>query len=219
MPHHHGRFGTSAGVAQGSTKSTSSGGGKDRHSPITVTKPKPTYVDHRITVNSRNQFINTELPPMKDVPPGLKLVGNILDSMTGASVKNRKFFVKNYERIKKNKKYLPSQAEFDVMSLVDKQKLYRKTRLDIMRSNQNPFGETDIGGEGGSSNVVKKVVGGQTLLAQAPTEAEVSQSDATNAAETKLTKRRVKARGRKMNIYAQAKDKLTLGKKSLLGYV
>ena len=68
-------------------------------------------------------------------------------------------------------------------------------------------------------SVVEKYVGGRTILARSPTEAEVSQSDATNAAETKLTKRRVKARGRKMNIYAQAKDKLILGKKSLLGMV
>ena len=76
------------------------------------------------------------------------------------------------------------------------------------------------GGDGGEYKPpVKKVVGGQTILASAPTEAEVSQSDATNAAETKLTKRRVKARGRKMNIYAQSKDKLILGKKSLLGMV
>ena len=74
-------------------------------------------------------------------------------------------------------------------------------------------------GNGDNRPPVKKVVGGQTILAAAPTEAEVSQSDAANAAETKLTKRRVKARGRKMNIYAQSKDKLTLGKKTLLGVV
>lgn len=78
----------------------------------------------------------------------------------------------------------------------------------------------DIINQGGNGrSVVKKVVGGQTLLALGPTDAEVSQSDATNAAETKLTKRRVKARGRKMNIYAQSKDQLILGKKSLLGMV
>ena len=79
------------------------------------------------------------------------------------------------------------------------------------------------GGNGGGGSVIKKVVGGQTLLAQGPTDAEVSQSDATNAAETKLTKRRVKARGRKMNIYTSSSgkttDKLILGKKSLLGMV
>ena len=85
-------------------------------------------------------------------------------------------------------------------------------------------GETDAYGnpisKGGNGRpVVEKNVGGRTILAQAPTEAEVSQSDAANAAETKLTKRRVKARGRKMNIYTQSKDKLTLGKKSLLGVV
>jgi len=214
MPHHHGRSGRSMGVKQGPQKSTSTGGGDAPHLK-TKSKPKIKY-NTDSSMPHRSEFIHTKMPPMKNVPGHLQIVGNILDSFTGASVKNRKFFVKNYERIRSNKKYLPSKVEFESMSLTDKQKLYRKTRLDIMRSNQNPFGETEPGGNGGP--VVKKVVGGQTLLARSPTEAEVSQSDAANAAETKLTKRRVKARGRKMNIYSQSKDKLTLGKKSLLGY-
>ena len=217
MPHHHGRSGRSGrsmGRKQGPQKSTSTGGGDAPHLK-TKSKPKIKY-NTDSSMPHRSEFIHTKMPPMKNVPGHLQIVGNILDSFTGASVKNRKFFVKNYERIRSNKKYLPSKVEFESMSLTDKQKLYRKTRLDIMRSNQNPFGETEPGGNGGP--VVKKVVGGQTLLARSPTEAEVSQSDATNAAETKLTKRRVKSRGRKMNIYAQAKDKLILGKKTLLGY-
>jgi hypothetical protein len=213
MPHHHGRSGTSMGVKQGPQKKTTSSSKIHHSSGIPITK--------KINIDSsmphRSEFIHTKMPPMKGVPPGMKAAGNILDSITGASVKNREFFVKNYERIKKSKKYLPSKVQFEAMSLVDKQKLYRKTRLDIMRSGQNPFGEDEPGRRDGP--VVEKFVGGRTILAQAPTEAEVSQSDATNAAETKLTKRRVKARGRKMNIYAQAKDKLKLGKKSLLGYV
>ena len=219
MPHHHGRSGRSMGVKQGG--GGSGGSGQITHHSSNVYKPTTVKTKTKIKTDSsmphRNEFIHTKMPPMKGVPPGLKLAGNILDSFTGASVKNREFFVKNYERIRSNKKYLPSKVEFESMSLTDKQKLYRKTRLDIMRSNQNPFGETDPGGNGGPP--VKKVVGGQTILAAAPTEAEVSQSDAANAAETKLTKRRVKARRRKMNIYAQSKDKLTLGKKTLLGYV
>ena len=219
MPHHHGRSGRSMGVKQGPQKSTSTGGGKgggDAPHLKTKSKPKIKY-NTDSSMPHRNEFIHSKMPPMKGVPPHLAAIGGVLDSVTGASVKNRAFFVKNYERIRSNKKYLPSKVEFESMSLADKQKLYRKTRLDIMRSNQNPFGETEPGGNGGPP--VKKVVGGQTILAAAPTEAEVSQSDAANAAETKLTKRRVKARGRKMNIYAQSKDKLTLGKKSLLGVV
>ena len=143
----------------------------------------------------------------------------ILDNVTGASVKNRSFFINNYEKIKSNKPYLPTKQQFSLLTLEKKQDLYQKTRRDIMSSNQNQFGETESGGNGDNRPPVERVVGGQTILAAAPTEAEVSQSDATNAAETKLTARRVKKRGRKMNIYTQSKDKLTLGKKSLLGVV
>ena len=226
MPHHYG--GSSSKSKSKNTGSHSrsynpGAGGVVQHSP-TKTKTKTTVTksnDHRTTVNAQKHFINTKLPPMKTTTGSMALVANILDSFTGASVKNRAFFDKNYKRIRSNKTYLPTKIEFDALPLADKQKLYRKTRLDIMRSNQNPFGETEPGGNGGPP--VKKVVGGQTILAAAPTEAEVSQSDATNAAETKLTKRRVKARGRKMNIYTSSSgkttDKLILGKKSLLGMV
>ena len=207
------------GVKQGPQKSTSTGGGDALHLKTKI-KPKIKTTTNNLTLSERNALTYSKLPPMKNVPPSLRAVGNILDSFTGAAKKNWDFFFnpKNYERIAKNKN-LPDLKTVAQMETADIQKLYRKTRLDIMRSNQNPFGETDPGGGDGKDRIVKKVVGGQTLLAQAPTEAEVSQSDATNAAETKLTKRRVKARGRKMNIYAQAKDKLILGKKSLLGYV
>ncbi len=112
--------------------------------------------------------------------------------------------------MRKNKKKEDQEKEF---------KTYTSNRLSgKIDAYGNPISQG--GGDGGEYKPpVKKVVGGQTILASAPTEAEVSQSDATNAAETKLTKRRVKARGRKMNIYAQSKDKLILGKKSLLGMV
>ena len=213
MPHHFGRSTTTTK----SKKNTSTGEGTAPHLK-TKSKPKIKY-NTDSSMPHRSEFIHTKMPPMKGIPSGMKAAGNILDSITGASVKNREFFVKNYERIKKSKKYLPTKVEFESMSLADKQKLYRKTRLDIMSSKQNPFGEDVSGRRDGP--VVEKFVGGRTILAAAtsPTEAEVSQSDATNAAETKLTKKRIKARGRKMNIYAQAKDKLILGKKSLLGYV
>jgi len=216
MPHHYGRSGTSMGKARKGGTDVHGNTARERGIQKTKSKPKIKY-NTDSSMPHRSEFVHTKMPPMKTTTGSMAAVASILDSFTGASVKNRAFFDKNYKRIRSNKTYLPTKIEFDALPLADKQKLYRKTRLDIMRSNQNPFGETDPGGNGGPP--VKKVVGGQTILAAAPTEAEVSQSDATNAAETKLTKRRVKARGRKMNIYAQSKDKLTLGKKTLLGYV
>lgn len=85
----------------------------------------------------------------------------------------------------------------------------------------------DSGGSGGvpesRKNVVTtKSVGGKSILT---TEGEVAENKAATEtqAEIKLTKRRIKARGRKTNIYTgssgEAKDKLILGKKSLLGMV
>ena len=145
---------------------------------------------------------------IKAVGEGLKKVS------TPYNIKARKKYISKYntnvppsERINMSDEQIGSSE--GLASLRD---TGYKTNQDIINQ----------GGNGGGS-VVKKVVGGQTLLAQGPTDAEVSQSDATNAAETKLTKRRVKARGRKMNIYTSAsgktKDKLILGKKSLLGMV
>ena len=227
MPHHGSQVSSSKSSSKSGNRSSNFTSADDRRQSYSAAKSYSTKSkskskstsskDHRTTVNAQKHFINTKLPPMKTTTGSMALVANILDSFTGASVKNRKFFDTNYERIRTNKPYLPSKVDFDKLPLADKQTLYRKTRLDIMRSNENPFGEPDSRGDGGPP--VKKVVGGQTILAAAPTEAEVSQSEATNAAETKLTKRRVKARGRKMNIYAQSKDKLILGKKSLLGMV
>ena len=83
-----------------------------------------------------------------------------------------------------------------------------------------PSGAADDGGSS-RTNVVTKSVGGKSILT---TEGEVAENKAATEtqAEIKLTKRRIKARGRKTNIYTgssgEAKDKLILGKKTLLGY-
>ena len=85
----------------------------------------------------------------------------------------------------------------------------------------------DSGGSGGvpesRKNVVTtKSVGGKSILT---TEGEVAENKAATEtqAEIKLTKRRIKARGRKTNIYTSSSgkttDKLILGKKSILGLV
>ena len=84
-----------------------------------------------------------------------------------------------------------------------------------------PSGAADDGGSS-RTNVVTKSVGGKSILT---TEGEVAENKAATEkqTETKLTKRRIKARGRKTNIYTSSSgkttDKLILGKKSILGLV
>ena len=88
------------------------------------------------------------------------------------------------------------------------------------------------GGEGGNNNnsnaVVPLTTTTTTAAAIAPTTAEVSQSSATDATDTTsaedilLKKKKIKATGRSMTILTsstgvKSDDKLTLGKKSLLG--
>ena len=212
------------GIAQGSKKSTSTGSGngntRTHHSSNVTYTPTPVSpeaakrqkakVKASILKKGADDLTNYKVKQVTGlVNPILKGIAN---TATGVKVrqwsfeKNRDFF---------RKKVLTSKNVGEYEDTLDSYKSYMKSRMS---------GETDAYGnpisKGGNGRpVVEKNVGGRTILAQAPTEAEVSQSDAANAAETKLTKRRVKARGRKMNIYTQSKDKLTLGKKSLLGVV
>ena len=80
------------------------------------------------------------------------------------------------------------------------------------------------GGDGGNNTptVIKKNVGGNTIQTTAPTEAEVSQSEAANADAAAL---KVKKRGRSASIMTGPKGvtktstDYSLGKKSLLGRV
>ena len=157
MPGHYGH--------SHSNKSTTTGGGNtnrergiQRNQTQRVSKKTKTGGDHRTTRNSQTHFINTKMPPMEQKTLADKLLqgaANALDSVTGASVKNRAFFDKNYDRIRANKSNLnlPDKATFDALPLAEKQALYRTTRLDIMRNNQNPLGEP-LGNDGGSSNTL-----------------------------------------------------------------
>ena len=80
------------------------------------------------------------------------------------------------------------------------------------------------GGDGGNNTptVIKKNIGGNTIQTTAPTEAEVSQSEAANADAAAL---KVKKRGRSASIMTGPKGvtrtstDYSLGKKSLLGQV
>ena len=203
MPHHYGRSKRSTSTNTRPNPHTSSGSSKATH-----------VSSGAITTAKNYQKKNKPKNIVQKVVEG-SMVGRILTSLSkgleGRDLERRKKFITSY-----NKKLHPSQR----LTFTDEY-LGTDEGRDELRSKYGYRTALDINSEGNNNNgsVIKKVVGGQTLLAQSPTNAEVSQSDATNAAaETKLTKRRVKARGRKMNIYSQSKDKLTLGKKSLLGY-
>ena len=199
MPHHHGRSGTSMGKAQKSTPSQSHHGSS-----------QSTYV-----ASGKSTSISKKKDKPSFLPASLQIIKGIGEALTKGSkeynLARRKKHITKYntsvppsERIDMTDEMISSNEGLNTL----REKTNYKTNQDINRERQDRNGGPPV----------KKVVGGQTILAAAPTEAEVSQSDAANAAETKLTKRRVKARGRKMNIYAQSKDKLILGKKSLLGY-
>ena len=207
MPHHHGRSKRSTSrpnphTSSGSSKAThvSSGAAQRQKTKVqaTIKANKPSLIESIVSKSPTLQFI--------------KSVGTTLaENAKEHNLARRKKHITKYntsvppsQRIDMTDEMISSNEGLNTL----REKTNYKTNQDINRERQDRNG----------GPVVKKVVGGQTLLARSPTEAEVSQSDATNAAETKLTKRRVKARGRKMNIYSQSKDKLTLGKKSLLGY-
>ena len=205
MPHHHGRSKRSTSrpnphTSSGSSKAThvSSGAAQRQKTKVqaTIKANKPSLIESIVSKSPTLQFI--------------KSVGTTLaENAKEHNLARRKKHITKY-----NTSVPPSQR----IDMTDEM-ITSNEGLNILREKTKYTTASDLGGKGGNDRpVVKKVVGGQTLLARSPTEAEVSQSDATNAAETKLTKRRVKARGRKMNIYSQSKDKLTLGKKSLLGY-
>ena len=201
MPHHYGS----------NTQSTSK---------RSTSRPNP----HTPSGTSKSTYVapkkSTSISKKKDKPSLIPASFEIIKGIGEALTKGSKEY--NLARRKKHiTKYNTSVPPSQRIDMTDEM-ISSNVGLNTLREKTNYKTNQDIinqGGNGGGS-VVKKVVGGQTLLAKSPTEAEISQSDATNAAaETKLTKRRVKSRGRKMNIYAQSKDKLILGKKSLLGMV
>ena len=98
-----------------------------------------------------------------------------------------------------------------------------KSQLDAKGyTRETPTGNNNGGNDNNNQpapTILKKTAGGQTVQTTAPTEAELSQSAAADAEEYDL--RKTKKRGRSMTTLTSSKgltdDKLTLGKKSLLG--
>jgi len=115
-----------------------------------------------------------------------------------------------------------SKTDFLTMSAADQEKQY-KSYIDNRTSGKtDAYGNVNPGyGRDNDGNVQtqKVTAGGQTILTETPTEAEVSQSAAADAEAYDL--RKTKKRGRSMTRLTSSKgvtdNKLTLGKPSLLG--
>ena len=100
-----------------------------------------------------------------------------------------------------------------------------KSQLDAKGyTRETPTGNNNGGNDNNNQpapTILKKTAGGQTVQTTAPTEAELSQSAAADADAEAYDLRKTKKRGRSMTTLTSSKgvtdDKLTLGKKSLLG--
>nr|BAR37497.1 hypothetical protein [uncultured Mediterranean phage uvMED] len=117
-----------------------------------------------------------------------------------------------------------SKTDFLTMSAADQEKQY-KSYIDNRTSGKtDAYGNVNPGyGRDNDGNVQtqKVTAGGQTILTETPTEAEVSQSAAADAEAEAYDLRKTKKRGRSMTRLTSSKgvtdNKLTLGKPSLLG--
>ena len=146
------------------------------------------------------------------------IIGKVIRGVTGKTP-----YELNLERRQKfiEKKGLTGEEiNLDPSYLGSKEGLaeLRKQGYTTASDNMNTGGGND-NNDTPAPTILKKTAGGQTVRTTAPTEAELSQSAAADAEEYDL--RKTKKRGRSMNTLTSSKgvtdDKLTLGKKSLLG--
>ena len=119
-----------------------------------------------------------------------------------------------------------SKSDFLDMSISQQESIYGDYIGGRQSGKTDAYGNTtnNQGGDGGNNTptVIKKNIGGSTIQTTAPTEAEVSQSEAANADAAAL---KVKKRGRSQSIMTSSKgvtktsSSYSLGKPSLLGRV
>ena len=180
--------------------------------------------DNSNTKKSKVSFVNYK--PTKKGPPTMVIANNVLNSITGATKKNKQFMLDNYERISKNYT-LPNRTIFDKLDVKAQEKTYTAMRQNFALNNKNPLGEKQIGGD--NASIIKPLTTNTTTAAaMSPTKTEVSQATATDATATTLQeslatkKKKTKAQGRSMTILTSSKgvtsdQGLTLSNKSLLG--
>lgn len=182
------------------------------------------------STNSTSDFVNSKTPPnalAKYTPASMQILGTILDSVTGATKKNKEFMVNNYNRIGKNYN-LPDRKVFDQMSTEEKNKTYSEMRSTFQRNNLDPFGESIGGGNGKDNNaqgieLAKSATGSATILGpgeiqkqasnniSGPTTAEMS------ADQIALANKRKGRRSTNVTAKTTLANNYTLSKKTLLG--
>jgi hypothetical protein len=212
----------SSSKSKTTTTNITGGGGDSQDNKLnylTSTKAK-TNTKKAAEIKAKNKikqdmvdFANYTYQPPEFMP---SLVGNVFASLVGEKTfeVNKAYYEKNVIGKMNPATGKPYSAN------IDEFKGYMKGRtggtLDAM-------GRTIYRNDNDSGQVViEKKIGGNTILTQTPTSAEVSQAKATEQAaeDIETRKRRVKAKGRSPTILTGvtgATGGLTLGKPSLLG--
>lgn len=190
----------------------------------TATKIGVGNINEKGKQTSDNAFRNRGKDSVNKIStPATMILGPALKAGT---VVNRDFFsdkVLTSKRAKKNIGY--TQAEFRALSVNKQNEVYAGYMEGRLSNKTDAYGNNiSVGNDGGNNTptVIKKNIGGNTIQTTAPTEAEVSQSEAANADEAAL---KVKKKGRSASIMTGPKGvtrtstDYSLGKKSLLGRV
>ena len=211
-----------AGISSSSKKTTTSntGSGNDNRETYRTTTQYTAYtpaqvksgkikVDKDIAKTKSAELSNYEVKKVPAIIPG----STILNSLT-------KYRQKSFEA---NKNYFRENVvgKLGYEDTLDSYKNYMTKRG---AGTADAMGRTISNGSGNGNTQpgITKNIGGRTIQTTAPTEAEVSQSEAANADAAAL---KVKKRGRSASILTGPKgvtkmaSNYSLGKKSLLGRV
>jgi len=190
----------------GGSSAGGNGGGGGSPNQMAKDKAKKDRIEN---AKSRDKFGYTKpKSKFKTFLEGGGIIGAVTKPFRDATEEvNRKFY---------NEKVVPAGKS--------KAANYESYMKDRLAGKTDAYGNPTPNQGGGNDNtpaptIIKKTAGGQTVQTTAPTEAELSQSAAADAEEYDL--RKTKKRGRSMMTLTSAQgvtdDKLTLGKKYLLG--
>ena len=187
----------------------------------TATKIGVGNINEKGKQTSDNAFRNRGKDSVNKIStPATMILGPALKAGT---VVNRDFFT---DKVLGSKNYKgTTKQDFDKMTARQQDDMYSSYMSGRQSGKTDAYGNNiSVGNDGGNNTptVIKKNIGGNTIQTTAPTEAEVSQSEAANADAAAL---KVKKRGRSASIMTGPKGvtktstDYSLGKKSLLGQV
>jgi len=207
--------GSSAGSSNGG------GGGRTDAGPNRTTAYKAGVgnINEKGKQTSDNAFRNRGKDSVNKIStPATMILGPALKAGT---VVNRDFFT---DKVLGSKNYKgTTKLDFDKMTARQQNDMYGSYMSSRQSGKTDAYGNaTNNQGGNNTPTVIKKNIGGSTIQTTAPTEAEVSQSEAANADGAAL---KIKKRGRSQSIMTSSKGvtktaaNYSLGKPSLLGQV